>query len=589
MNKINRSSIYEKEWGRAVISILMTGAFFAIITIVCPRVFFINDDENIMYTLAGYYTYGEPYDHSFINFCLSYVLRRFYRLMPSLPWYAIFHIGVLAVSVVLIFKTILKETYRKKLPLLIGLLINTALFSTVYIFPTTLMQFTTTSAFAGAAAATVLLGVDFKHDQKEVLIVDLAMSVIMLLVCYALRKNSGYVAICFYFGTLLYIGIRVFKRDKKAVIKLGCTALAVVLLLFSMIGIDKWKRSSDEWNAFYEYDEARFKCTDYPHDSYKDNPELYESLDWTPELYELGMTSWWFFMDPRINVESFQAIAETGYYKPRRVNLNDMFSIAKDTITSNDVAIIASVFCGITVLLFAYLFVISKKKKEQVLDFIYGICIIGGGILLCAYLCYRQRFPLRAFHTVCLPFTGVFTVTLIRVWDPPVLERVKKAEMVMQIILCAFVIIFSSFFNTKTSIDEANSRVEKSMRTIKVEEYAIEHPGSIYIYDASLTFRYLPFTRYLGTYPSNLFFWGGMGWNSPAFNNQVFQNGLPNLYSDVFFNDNVYYVSYTNYLPEKPLSLRMEQYMDRTYGDCKFIQVDTISEQDGIYVYMIKK
>ena len=122
-----------------------------------------------------------------------------------------------------------------------------------------------------------------------------------------------------------------------------------------------------------------------------------------------------------------------------------------------------------------------------------------------------------------------------------------------------------------------------------IENYAINNQNNIYIYDTSLTFRYNPFVIYSGKYPSNMFFWGGMGWNSPTFYTQLQMNNLTELYSTVFFEDNVYYISRNNYYISDNLKLSdvFFEYMIETYGD---IDVNITEHLDNnIDVYKLSK
>ena len=599
------SNLYSTEVGRFLISLLLTGLLFGAVSLVSPRVFFINDDENIMYTLSGYYSYGLPTDHSFVNFCLSYILRFFYRVFPAIQWYGVFHMAVLIVSVTLIFKSVLRECYKNGFPFLWGFLADVLLFAAIYLFPTTLFQFTTTSAFAGAAACVLLLEADLEKDKRGQLVFDLIFSVGLFVLCYLHRKNTGYVVICFYLGTLAYHflklvlpresapsgnGVNAEKRSrpvlgrKKGFRNLLIVSISAALLLGSAIVADAQIRSTPDWDYFYEYDNARFKATDYPHDSYTENPELYESLDWTPELYELGMTNWWFLMDPRINAETFTAISETGYFKERSINLHEMLSIGKAMVLTNHVSIIATISCVVLGLIFLLLCIFEKNKKMHLDDILYGLGILFGSVLLCLFLCYRQRFPLRAFHTICLPFVSINSILIFRMFSLSDNGKKRKLTTIFFSILCCAMICVTGYINTQTTVAQAKDRVEKSLRTLKIEQYAMEHPENLYVYDVSLTFRYLPFTVYSGQYPSNLFFWGGMGWKSPCYYLQLYRNGLDELYSDVLFKDNVYYITWNGYAPKKQtMRQRLEKYMDATYGDCEFDLVESISNQIDVY------
>ncbi|MBO4926893.1 MAG: hypothetical protein J5379_01390 [Clostridiales bacterium] len=593
--------VYGREIGRVFISALMTLLFMLAVSFYAPRVFFINDDENIMYTLSGYYTYGVPYDHPFVNYCLSLLLRGMYRLFPSVQWYGVFHVSVLYLSMVVIFKTVLKKSYRNKLPLFFPCIVNTLLFAGLYLFPSTLMQFTTTAAFAGAAASVLLWGIDFTKDRPRTIHIDLIVSVIFLVLSYLHRKNTGYVSICFYCGTVSFILLRLFvlKRANKAkseisnntvsfkqnLIRVLVTFVAAMLVIVLAIFIDSRARSSNEWDYYYEYDTARFHVTDYPHDSYDSNPELYEEIGWSPELYELTGKSWWFFMDERINKDTFEKISDTGFYSEDYSSVKSALKVGYELFRDDKVArsiMISAFVLGIMMLVST---IVCLIKKKNIVDILYGDAMLGGALILCLFLCYRQRFPLRALHTIMIPLISIAAVVLVSLFK----RKKGKLSVFIHIFIYVVALVFIiglGYFNLKQARKQGQSKESLSKYTLSIEEYAIEHPENKYVYDVSLTFRYLPFTVYEDEYPSNLMFWGGMGWNSPAFFEQVRQNGLEDLYSDNLFLDDVYYITRDSYVAGgRTIRDRLEAYLDATYGDCDFETVDDLG--NGIMVYKI--
>ena len=114
----------------------------------------------------------------------------------------------------------------------------------------------------------------------------------------------------------------------------------------------------------------------------------------------------------------------------------------------------------------------------------------------------------------------------------------------------------------------------------------MESPENFYIYDTSLTFRYLPFTVYTEKFPSNLMFWGGMGWNSPAFFKQLEINGLDNLYSDIFLNNNVYYITWDSYVVNgRTMRERFLSYMASKFPGIKIEQKDSIGNNINVYKF----
>lgn len=585
--------LYSTEWGRWIISFVVTTVFFAVLYVKSPIVFFINDDENIMYTLAGYYTNGVTADHSFVNFVLGKIIRILYELLPMIPWYGVFHVFMLYISILIIGKSVLKVTKYNDISWFWGMTFFSVMDVLLYIYPVILMQFTTTSAMTGTAAIVLLLCVNSTRDNKKSRILDYILIIVLMTVCYMHRRNTGNVMICYFFliGGYQIVKCKLFNKGltKKRQWKMREIVVTIICVLSSIalvIGISNSMRNTEQWDAFRAYDESRYKMTDYPHDSIYENPELYEKIDWTIPLYEIAGKQWWFFMDERINVESFNEISKTGYYSMNNT-VQNVWNTAC-TFFSNDIIprtnltlCIMFAFCG---LLSCFL-----QIKRNWLDILLICCTAGGAALMCFYLCWKDRFILRAFHVVVFASSIVFLIVFLNnsYFIQQKFRKLTNIKKNLIIVALGIVVLCVGALNYWKVDFEAETRVEKSQRTLKVEEYAINHPEDVYIYDASLTFRYFPFTIY-DEFPSNLFFWGGMGWNSPAFYEQLSINGLDNLYSDVFFEENVYYVSYT-YYSEQVADVKglLFNYMQEKNMNVVLQEVDSID--DGIIVYKFSK
>lgn len=570
-----------------LLSFILSGLFLLAVHCLAPVVFFINDDENILYSLAGYYTNGSPADHSFVNYALGCFIRMLYQAFPILPWYGIYHVLVLFLSLAVLNRCVLKAGQEGN-SLLFSALFLIILHVILYLYMVILMQFTTTSAIAGTAAVALLLMRDRKKSAGRAYWFDTFLSILLLLLCYMHRKNSGYVIFCFYFLVYGWQLACTFRHETgqtrfRSLAKASCGLLLAILFLGTVTWGSSAARRTDGWNFFYQYDTARYRMTDYPHDTYEQNSELYQQIGWNESLYTLAGETWWFFMDERINADSYSQIAETGFYnisyKPEKMIR------AAENLLKNDSFAGSGFFLFCFSSLLAAVNLLSRKKRDW-LGILLILCCFGGALLQIGYLCLKNRFILRAFHVILLPATLIMILCFLlnmKEWK----YSHKKMYQGALVLVCAYCLITLSqklpvFYNALRR--QARERVEISQNTLEVERYAIEHPDHVYIYDTGLTFRYLPFITYTGHYPSNVFFWGGMGWNSPTFFEQLSCNQLENLYSPVFFQENVYYVTRETYTP-KGLSMRerFEMYLEENYGNFG-VQLEAVLG-NGICIY----
>lgn len=570
-----------------LLSFILSSLFFLTVHYSTPVVFFINDDENILYSLAGYYTNGSPADHSFVNYVLGSFIRMLYRAFPILPWYGIYHVLVLFLSIAVLNRCILKAGQEGNC-LFFSYFFLIIFHIVLYLYMVILMQFTTTSALAGTAAIALIFLRDGKNSALRVYWCDTFLSILLLLLCYMHRKNSGYVIFCFYFLVYGWQLACIFRRETgwirfRALIMASCGLFLAIVLLGSVMWGSNAARGTDGWNFFYQYDTARYRMTDYPHDTYEENPELYQQIRWNESLYTLAGETWWFFMDERINVDSYSQIAQTGFYDTPH-GPGEMIRAAKNLLKNDS-------FAGSGFFLFCFSSLLAAinllgRKKRNWLSILLILCCFGGALLQISYLCLKDRFILRAFHVILLPATVIMTLCFLVNTNEWRYSHKKMYQGALAFV-CAYCLVVLSqklpvFYSALRQ--QAQERVEISQNTLEIERYAMEHPDRVYVYDTGLTFRYLPFITYTGHYPSNLFFWGGMGWNSPTFFEQLSCNQMENLYSPVFFQENVYYITRETYMPGG-LSMRerFETYLEENYGNFG-VQLEEILG-NGISVY----
>ncbi len=580
-------------WGMWIWSIFISVSIFVVTNQLAQKAFYTNDDENIMYTLAGYYTNGVPQDHPFVNAILAVVLGRLYYLFPTLPWYGIFHLGVLCGCTGVLFKVTLEWGRKSGISFLSSNLFAFLGYCTIIMYPSILLQFTTTSACAGGAAVLLILGTDFKDDIKKIIFEE-ALAIGFVLLCYMHRKNSGMVVFCFYFCTIFYQWIKYYiapsqrLKARKYLKSLVICALVTISSIVAIQVVSNCMRSSDIWDSYYKYDEARYKMTDYKHDTYSENPELYEEIDWTEELYDLAGTCWWFFMDKRISANAFQTISQTGYnhmcFEWMDVWKKFLQLFEGNPITTSYLIFVINYFL-------AYVIVVVQMEKSGVVaivERIYFSCMMGGAWILCIVLCIKGRFIQRAFHAIIIPYLFISYFLLWKNLSYIRGDSKLKNRSLLTLFLPMAVVLWCVFQIWHTAVLEVESRIEKSKNTIYVEKYVMNHTDHIYIYDVSLTFRYLPFVKYQDQYPSNLIFWGGVGWNSPYFFEQLRINGLTDLYVENLLDKDVYYITKDDYEPDnRSMLLRMRDLMVSEYPECNVRLIEKLVGNINVYKFYI--
>ncbi len=120
-------------------------------------------------------------------------------------------------------------------------------------------------------------------------------------------------------------------------------------------------------------------------------------------------------------------------------------------------------------------------------------------------------FPTQSLPYNCSDaFLAFMLIIVVRLIEWKKNDKCKTIYAIWKPALIAGIAVVIGVYSIVIAKDQAKDRIIKSNRTLQIEQYAIENPENFYIYDTSLTFRYLPFTTYTDEYPSNLMFWGGM-------------------------------------------------------------------------------
>lgn len=302
-----------KDWLYSFVSSL---AAFVIIYILCPVQFDSNDDSAIQMILSGSMSGGEPEGQLvFINRWFGFAISQLFRAVPSIPWWALVHILILFLSVLLtnyalavLYRWGWRRHSRKGCgQILIGLQMLFDL--SLFLYPIARMQFSITSSVAPACVAFSIIVLAFcgrSADMRSHFSFTACFISVLITVCAACMRFESAVIACFYAvlaGGYVAISSSSDMQTKKRVI--AVLALGAVLVLIGYVA-DKNSYDSSEWETFLETDRQRSGFMDYPHATYAEDAELYESVGWNEETYNL-VTNWCFMLDS-VNGESFGAI-----------------------------------------------------------------------------------------------------------------------------------------------------------------------------------------------------------------------------------------------------------------------------------------
>ena len=113
--------------------------------------------------------------------------------------------------------------------------------------------------------------------KRRVIITGVFVLYILLL---AHRRDSGLALLCYIMLAFLYYCIEEGQKIKKILVKFGVIALSYLSATAIVIGINNAVQNYIDGEDFVEYYYARSAFMDYPHDTFDENPQMYEAKGW---------------------------------------------------------------------------------------------------------------------------------------------------------------------------------------------------------------------------------------------------------------------------------------------------------------------
>lgn len=516
-NKLNQ--LISTPWICLLVSFAMAAVFFLLSAQIQSVAYQTNDDNAIAFALAGYQT-GAPYPNAlFIHCALGSAFAFLYRAFPNLAWWGIIQIALLLVSESCIFFCILSFSGRRGVPFAASAAVL-GLFAIVFFLPSAVeITYTVTACIAGCAGLALII---YAADRDRLWI--LFPAVLLIISAYLYRKESGYVILCYLVPAAgIACWLNPVRRRVLIAVSTG------VILLCGVLGtLNRSVRESVNGEEYVRFSTYRERFTDYPRDTYQENPELYLDAGWDEELYELADN--WCFLDPRVNAESLHRITDGSVRKGYSLSgaLNRMLSFFAEEHSA----------LGMSAGILLLLILCWTMDGSGLLHWIAAAVFLGGAGM-CFYLCLKGRFIFRSFETVCLPM-AVLTLILL-FFCPRRKERKRRtlAEILIAGICC--ICFATGLINAKNL--RVNGATVQLTNVRQVNDYVMQHPDETFIRDAGTAADLDVFSSYPGTGPINLISWGGCGMYSDAYYQQLRLNGIRGIHSEILFEDSVYFLT----------------------------------------------
>lgn len=564
----------DKRHVRFLIALLTTAVCFLIAALSSTLSYMTNDDAGIQSLLSGNVT-GEPYiTHQFINIILGAFISFLYKLLPQIQWWYVYSLLLLAAGIFMLHFCIIKICKDKKISLKTAILVIAVVDISFMVYSIANVSFTTVPAVLGTGLVALLFASDNVKNKRTLKWIGciVVIGYVLLLIH---RSASAYALICYILLGVLWNFTGRYKVDRKLVVRFGTVCMFFVLLTGCITGLNKIADEKINGTEFIQYNAARARYKDYGHDSYAENPELYEEAGWSEELYSL--VERWYFMDDAVTTENFNYLSENSKVKSSITASSKaaLMTALKDTDCQAIICLwIVSIF-------FVILSVTSCFNVRK----LYFICMNNmGSILLLVYQLLKGRMLYRSLFVVLLPAVVINCILIINHYRMKTKEdRIFKILLFLGLLCCSSLVLDYTF----DPIENANKEkiMEKSRKT---EEYVLAHPDNTYIYAPSVYNNISPWSVYTGKGLSNMIPWGGSAYHSDNYNRRLELNSIDDLSGEVVKRDNVYLLFNENIMGEQPadkavLPVCFYLYLQENFDAKGFVMEEDIEQM--VYVY----
>lgn len=549
---------------RLLFSAVLVTALLASTWALVPITFETNDDAFLMSYLSGGKTGRPEADTIFNLFSWGKIVSSLYILNAGIPWYTLTFSLLTALSLITVCYCVVVSFPKW------GGSLFCLLYFCMFLYYSAIFQYTVVSAYCGVAAVSLLLTDKKEEDRKYVVVKNIIIFAFAFFAVNLRKKVGGYLLL----GNAVFVICLEILRyllkaaDRQKIKKMFFSLFVMCAAVVISTAVNDLRYSQGEWKDFQEFRSERVNFTDHSKLDYEPNKDLFDKIGWSEDFYELVKR--WFFMDGAVNAETLSQINERTEHDSIRVGrgiLHDWFP-----------AIEFQVIVWVLLLVFLLADAVIHREgrlRRSIVSFLW----LAVWFAETQYFGYTGRIMERAFEAWTL-FAVVSSVLGSGGHCQTVEEKpgriIESAGIpVLVLVLCIVCVRYPSggYLRAKAFLAARN---EAKITQADMEDYAMEHPENIYIYGTSTSGEGGPWRVYKERQPYNLMFWGGSFYNSPLYFAQLRKNGLEHLFTEDFFDENVYFMA-----REKP-DENLFNVMREKFPGCTY---EIIDEEDKFIVY----
>lgn len=430
----------KQRWFEYTFSAILVCMAAIVISVFFGYSFSTNDDAMLRSLVEGSYT-GTPEAHLiYIMYPLGYIGKILYRLLPAIPWYDIFMVGMHYISWILVLGRIGEQVQTKKNKVLLIL----PVFAVILLLDAQYVMMHQYTILAAWLAAVAILFAMTRHSEKGHLKRwESTVCIVFSILCLWLRKQVFFLAVPILLMAIMMNLVKKKNDVKEKKEKFCFTGLIfpgiLAVLIIASFGIESIAYGGDAWKEFQEYNTARTDIYDYygipvyePHvnwyfasgldygdylaiDMY--NSELAENLS-TESLTELAQLS------KQIWVEGYSI----------KSIIRIMLSAIASELLNNPLQPLGVLLVGLYIGAF-----ISALKRERNIPAFTIATLLLFQFSVVGYFAWRGRFPERVaygFYLMQMVYLCAFLVSEIKTG-----KRMQKGYMVRVLVLGAALLV----------------------------------------------------------------------------------------------------------------------------------------------------
>lgn len=537
---------------------IVISALLIVVTIaVVHPAFATIDDARVLYVNAGYASGSPEGTYLFSNALWGNLLAALYGLVPEINWYVMYQIFCVLIASSMLGVSLLHFGKRAGVSLVPLAGVGALLFVVMFQNAIMLMHFEVCAAMMGVSGITLLLLSDWVEKEAGN-VACRVLSVFLMLICYAQEENTFYASLTFYLLAAFYQAMSATRfagnqAKKKTIVRSILPPVAVMVGAVILLQINNASMGL-AWEDYLEYNPYRIAFWDYPHETFSENPSVYASAGWSEEFY--NATQYMYFMDDRFDADSLSKIVEPFSRGGSSIDESPLTSIPAVLYKLFKTEVLArwQLLLGTAVFLSASsVFVRTRRQRGVLLE---GLLCLGAALLsivLCLYLAWRGRLPLRAWEVIALPGITVCLFALFKLYLANKGVSDKSGSRMHAGSICLAVALLAIACVGLSDVEPYTSRLNSSLEyrhemndhINAVEQYAMAHPDKVFVTGYYYQ-NYNPFTCYQDEKPTNVVAWGSSYYMTPVYLDQMSGIGRGRLSSSNLLEDDVYLIVNSN-------------------------------------------